>query len=150
MEMLTENARRSGAESVTNAELVMSQLAGNTDIVKLMALGAQESCQNASVSSLNVFSSCCIYNYFESNIRSRHINIIFSCLAIQCEVPANPDNGRAVYASVSYNSLISYECTYGYMLIGDSVRRCERNKEWTGKQPHCKGNTQTYFKQNKT
>ena len=87
--------------------------------------------------------------FFQSKIRSRHIDIIFSCLAIQCEVPANPDNGRAVYASVSYNSLISYECTYGYMLIGDSVRRCERNKEWTGKQPHCKGNTQTHFKQNK-
>ena len=149
MEMSTENARHLGAESVTNAELVMSQLAGNTDIVKLMALGAQESCQNASVSSLNAFYSCCIDD-FESNIRSMHINIIFSYLAIQCEVPANPDNGRAVYASVSYNSLISYECTYGYMLIGDSVRRCERNKEWTGKQPHCKGNTHTYFKQNKT
>ena len=148
MEMSTENARRSGAESVTNAELVMSQLAGNTDIVKLMALGVQESCQNASVSNLNVCYSCC-NNYFQSKIRSTYINIIFSCLAIQCEVPANPDNGRAVYASVSYNSLISYECTYGYMLIGDSVRRCERNKEWTGKQPHCKGNTQTHFKQNK-
>ena len=60
MEMLTENARRSGAESVTNAELVMSQLAGNTDTVKLMVLGAQESCQNASVSNLDVFDSCCI------------------------------------------------------------------------------------------
>ena len=116
-----------------------------------MALGAQESCQNASVSNLNVFYIIILTcNYFQSKIRSTHINIIFSCLAIQCEVPANPDNGRAVYASVSYNSLISYECTYGYMLIGDSVRRCERNKEWTGKQPHCKGKTQTHFEQNKT
>ena len=111
-----------------------------------MALGAQESCQNASVSSLMSFLVVVLTLYFELNIRSRHINIIFSCLAIQCEVPANPDNGRAVYASVSYNSLISYECTYGYMLIGDSVRRCERNKEWTGKQPHCKGNTQRHSK----
>ena len=59
--------------------------------------------------------------------------------AIQCEVPRNPLNGRAVYSSVSYNSLISYECNYGYMLIGDSVRRCERNKQWTGTEPHCKG-----------
>ena len=63
--------------------------------------------------------------------------ILFS--AIQCKVPENPENGRAVYASTSYNSLISYECTYGYMLIGDSVRRCERNKEWTGTKPNCKG-----------
>ena len=68
MEMSTENARRSGAESVTNAELVMSQLAGNTDIAKLMALGAQESCQNASVSNWNVFYSCCIDVNFQSKI----------------------------------------------------------------------------------
>ena len=59
--------------------------------------------------------------------------------AIKCDVPRDPLNGRAVYSSVSYNSLISYECNYGYMLIGDSVRRCERNKLWTGDEPHCKG-----------
>ena len=59
--------------------------------------------------------------------------------AIQCDKPENPLNGRAVYDSVSYNSLISYECNYGYMLIGDSVRRCERNKMWTGTEPTCKG-----------
>lgn len=59
--------------------------------------------------------------------------------AIQCEQPQNPLNGRAIYDSVSYNSLISYECNYGYMLIGDSVRRCERNKMWTGTEPTCKG-----------
>ena len=64
--------------------------------------------------------------------------------AIQCERPQNPLNGRAIYDSVSYNSLISYECNYGYMLIGDSVRRCERNKMWTGTEPTCKGTT-TYL-----
>ena len=69
------------------------------------------------------------------------IHFLIIIPAIQCEVPRNPLNGRAVYASVSYNSLISYECNYGYMLIGDSVRRCERNKEWTGTEPHCKGTT---------
>ena len=87
-----------------------------------------------------------IWQFSIKDLIKAYQHFTFSCLAIQCEVPANPDNGRAVYASVSYNSLISYECTYGYMLIGDSVRRCERNKEWTGKQPHCKGNTQTHSK----
>ena len=146
MEMSTENARRSGAESVTNAELVMSQLAGNTGIVKQMALGVQESCQNASVSIVMSLTVVVLTVFSMQEVKLSHNNIIFSFLAIQCEVPANPENGRAVYASVSYNSLISYECTYGYMLIGDSVRRCERNKEWTGKQPHCKGNTQIHSK----
>jgi hypothetical protein len=66
--------------------------------------------------------------------------IVKILVAIQCDRPENPLNGRAVYDSVSYNSLISYECNYGYMLIGDSVRRCERNKMWTGTEPTCKGN----------
>lgn len=63
----------------------------------------------------------------------------YTVTAIQCDRPQNPLNGRAIYDSVSYNSLISYECNYGYMLIGDSVRRCERNKMWTGAEPTCKG-----------
>ena len=46
-----------------------------------------------------------------------------------------------MFNSVTYNSLISYECNYGYMIIGETVRRCERNKVWTGLQPICRGNT---------
>jgi len=45
-----------------------------------------------------------------------------------------------VFAAITYNSLISYECNYGFTVVGDQVRRCERNKEWTGTEPHCKGN----------
>ena len=44
-----------------------------------------------------------------------------------------------MFNSVTYNSLISYECNYGYMIIGESVRRCERSQEWTGLQPICRG-----------
>ena len=35
--------------------------------------------------------------------------------------------------------MLSYECNYGYMIIGETVRRCERNKVWTGLQPICRG-----------
>ena len=38
--------------------------------------------------------------------------------AVECTVPLNPTHGRVMYNSVSYNSLISYECNYGYMIIG--------------------------------
>ena len=61
-----------------------------------------------------------------------------------------------MFNSVTYNSLISYECNYGYMILGESllpatvllftfhmagetVRRCDRSKEWTGLQPICRG-----------
>ena len=59
---------------------------------------------------------------------------------MSCPVPANPPFGRVMFNSLTYNSLISYECNYGYMIIGETVRRCERNKVWTGLQPICRGN----------
>ena len=63
--------------------------------------------------------------------------------AVSCPVPANPPNGRVMFNSMTYNSLISYECNYGYMVIGETVRRCERNKGWTGLQPICRGKGST-------
>ena len=86
----------------------------------------------------------CLFYFHQYQYINNFINLPFFT-AIQCKVPENPDNGRAVYASTSYNSLISYECTYGYMLIGDSVRRCERNKEWTGTKPSCKGESRHLY-----
>ena len=62
-------------------------------------------------------------------------------LAVSCPAPVNPPFGRVMFNSVTYNSLISYECNYGYMIVGETVRRCERNKIWTGLQPICRGNT---------
>ena len=38
--------------------------------------------------------------------------------AVVCPVPTQPQQGRVMYNTVTYNSLISYECNYGYMLIG--------------------------------
>ena len=49
-----------------------------------------------------------------------------------------------MFNSVTYNSLISYECNYGYMIIGESVRRCDRSQEWTGLQPICRGKPETH------
>jgi hypothetical protein len=63
-----------------------------------------------------------------------------SILAVSCPVPVNPPFGRVMFNSMTYNSLISYECNYGYTIIGETVRRCERNKVWTGLQPICRGN----------
>ncbi|KAG5681085.1 hypothetical protein PVAND_010551 [Polypedilum vanderplanki] len=58
--------------------------------------------------------------------------------AVQCPQPDNPRNGKAIYTSVSYNSVVSYECRYGYTLIGESSRRCGADKKWSGSLPQCK------------
>ncbi|XP_049824701.1 sushi, von Willebrand factor type A, EGF and pentraxin domain-containing protein 1 isoform X2 [Aethina tumida] len=58
--------------------------------------------------------------------------------AVQCAPPENPRHGKAVYTSCSYNSVVSYECKYGYTLVGESTRRCGADRKWTGNQPMCK------------
>ncbi|XP_058446633.1 sushi, von Willebrand factor type A, EGF and pentraxin domain-containing protein 1 isoform X1 [Malaya genurostris] len=58
--------------------------------------------------------------------------------SVQCPSPENPRNGKAIYTSTSYNSVVSYECRYGYTLVGESSRRCGADKRWTGALPACK------------
>lgn len=59
--------------------------------------------------------------------------------AVQCPPPEAPKYGKAIYTSCSYNSIVSYECKYGYTLVGESTRRCGADKKWTGAMPVCKG-----------
>ena len=33
-------------------------------------------------------------------------------------MPDHPGHGRVMFNTLTYNSLISYECNYGYMIIG--------------------------------
>ena len=40
--------------------------------------------------------------------------------AVSCPVPEHPQHGRVVYNSVTFNSLVSYECNYGYMVTGEA------------------------------
>ncbi|KAL4708940.1 hypothetical protein ACJJTC_014968, partial [Scirpophaga incertulas] len=57
---------------------------------------------------------------------------------VQCPPPEAPRHGKAVYTSCAYNSVVSYECKYGYRLVGDATRRCGADKKWSGTQPACK------------
>ncbi|KOB66896.1 Sushi, von Willebrand factor type A, EGF and pentraxin domain-containing protein 1, partial [Operophtera brumata] len=71
--------------------------------------------------------------YF-SNDACRHLVVT----QVQCPPPEAPRHGKAVYTSCAYNSVVSYECKYGYRLVGDATRRCGADKKWSGAQPMCK------------
>ncbi|CAB3368986.1 Hypothetical predicted protein [Cloeon dipterum] len=61
-----------------------------------------------------------------------------NCVPVQCPTPENPSNGKAIYTSCAYNSVVSYECKQGFRLIGDSSRRCGPDRQWSGEVPSCK------------
>ena len=68
-----------------------------------------------------------------------YYNYFLVVTAVQCLTPENPKNGRAIYTSCSYNSVVSYECRYGFTLVGESSRRCGADRKWSGGIPVCKG-----------
>ena len=62
-------------------------------------------------------------------------------------MPTNLEHGKAIYTSVSYNSVVSYECRYGYTLVGQPTRRCGTDKKWIDHEPYCQGQSFQIFPQ---
>ncbi|XP_064088852.1 sushi, von Willebrand factor type A, EGF and pentraxin domain-containing protein 1-like isoform X5 [Macrobrachium nipponense] len=60
-----------------------------------------------------------------------------NCKPIQCDLPNNPDHGKAHYTSVYYNAVVNYECNYSYMIVGPTTRTCGPDMKWTGEEPQC-------------
>jgi len=44
---------------------------------------------------------------------------------------------RVVPAEGGFGSIVQYTCDPGYMLIGQSQRRCQGNRNWSGYAPTC-------------
>ncbi|XP_014258644.1 CUB and sushi domain-containing protein 3 isoform X2 [Cimex lectularius] len=58
--------------------------------------------------------------------------------AVECPVPENPQYGTAHFTTCQYNAVVSYECRYGYTLVGERTRRCGEDRKWSGTTPKCK------------
>nr|XP_045606863.1 sushi, von Willebrand factor type A, EGF and pentraxin domain-containing protein 1-like [Procambarus clarkii] len=77
-------------------------------------------------------------NYYCQHDGSWNPRDLPTCKPIQCNIPDDPDNGKATYNSVFYNAVVSYDCKYGYMIVGPSTRRCGPDTQWSGTMPRCK------------
>ena len=86
--------------------------------------------------------SCCdrhcrihICNPFSSTPATHHTGRSTSseCLPLRC-----PDHGFVdiVNNSPSVTEAV-YSCEEGFVLRGDHKRYCQRNGQWTGRDPHC-------------
>ena len=39
--------------------------------------------------------------------------------------------------NISFQSVVSYKCNYGFMLLGNGTRTCGADQTWTGEDPTC-------------
>ncbi|XP_048248139.1 uncharacterized protein LOC124151774 isoform X1 [Haliotis rufescens] len=60
-----------------------------------------------------------------------------TCEAVDCGVPARPENGEVHYSGTGYKSVATFTCLCGYILDGSAVRTCQAAGSWSGNRTHC-------------
>lgn len=59
--------------------------------------------------------------------------------AVECNPLAVPLNGSLIGKDTHYPSQVEFRCDEGFELEGSRHRRCQANRQWSGKQPQCEG-----------
>ena len=54
-----------------------------------------------------------------------------------CNRLENPAFGSVRFTGTTIGSRANYSCNSGYALVGDRVRVCRQDGEWSGEAPTC-------------
>ena len=54
-----------------------------------------------------------------------------------CPTLSNPSNGRVDQQGNRPGDRATYVCNSGYELVGNTVRTCQNNGQWSGNKPIC-------------
>lgn len=63
----------------------------------------------------------------------------YSITAVSCGLLDSPKNGRVSFTGITINSVAKYSCFQGYDVVGETTRTCQKNGQWSGHEPFCKG-----------
>ena len=58
--------------------------------------------------------------------------------AVDCNTLPKLLNGKVSHTGrTTFEQTATYSCDRGYNLVGDSIRRCQDNGQWSGREPTC-------------
>ena len=64
--------------------------------------------------------------------------------AIDCGNLADPESGQVTFTpgvvmtlETGLDAIANYTCNEGYDLVGDAMRTCQADEQWTGTEPNC-------------
>ena len=60
-------------------------------------------------------------------------------IAIDCGYLLNPESGVVSLSGTVLGSTARYSCNKGFVLVGESSRKCLDSGRWSGQPPTCKG-----------
>ena len=54
-----------------------------------------------------------------------------------CGSLLDPTNGQVSFTATTEGSEANYTCDTGYDHVGDSIRTCQSDEQWSGSEPNC-------------
>ena len=78
-----------------------------------------------------------IHTYIHTHMLTQHKHNSYSPSALTCDRLDNPSNGHVILTGVTVNSVATYICSSGFVLVGEDTRTCQPNGEWSGQEPVC-------------
>ena len=81
-----------------------------------------------------------MYDFFTKENIILHIGFI----VIDCGDLTAPEDGQVTFTpgvvmtlETGLDAVANYTCNVGYDLVGETLRTCQANEEWTGTEPNC-------------
>ena len=70
-------------------------------------------------------------------------NYVFVDSGVDCRHPGQIENGRVIVMNdtTTYNGAVEYHCIPHYERVGQFLRKCMENGEWSGEEPVCQLST---------
>ena len=62
---------------------------------------------------------------------------MFSLSSAECSPLEDPLDGSVTVDSFSLGSTAVYSCDEGFDLVGEAMRTCMNNSQWSGEAPQC-------------
>ena len=80
---------------------------------------------------------------FDSN--NLPIHCCVCSLVVTCGDPGSPANGRRSGDGFAVGQAVRFSCDEGYVLRGAPFRICNNDGQWSGSQPTCSSEFNTYM-----
>ena len=125
---------------------------GSTPVCRVVSCGPPPSLANASVAANStVYGSVAFYRCLPGFEHSSGSDLVTrmcdvngtwigpepTCQKIRCPDPPKPTHGYYTESQFDFDSVVTYRCVRGHKLVGESVRRCQADKTWSGTIPTC-------------
>ena len=77
------------------------------------------------------------FDIFHYHKQANNLHRLTFVVIVLCPDLTTPANGNVNQPGNTVETVATYTCNNGYVLVGDESRTCRENGKWTGEDPTC-------------